>query len=98
MKPEERLQRITEAVAFSLNPVPWLQGDGKTELHLKDMKTSHIQNALRMMREKRMKRKGANGLKNNQWERIFQNELIRREFIAMPEFERNRMIPLHALS
>ena len=71
-------EAITEHVAFNLNPKPWIQGDGKP-IALADMNYRHICNAQLMITYGRLRRQGCSGLTNQEWLRVFSNELLLRK-------------------
>jgi hypothetical protein len=80
LKTTER--RVANAVAFRLNPVPWISGDGITQHQVAHMTDSHIRSCVTMMRQGRMKRVHTSGLTQLQWIAIFENELYARNFLA----------------
>lgn len=74
-------KRVTEQVAFQLNPVKWLANDGR-EFYPQEMGLRHLRNTYLMLKEGRLKRPSVNGLNNAQWLRVFENELVRRGSFA----------------
>lgn len=85
--PAKTEQAIARAVTFLLDPVPWITGKAE-KLYVSEMTGSHIQHTITMIRSKKTSsgvpftRITTNGLTNVQWIQIFEDELIRRAYLA----------------
>lgn len=81
--PETVQAAVARAVAFRLNPVKWIGGDGIKEYNVSDMTDSHIQNCINLIVYDRMRRTKTNGLTQRQWVDIFEDELTARVYMKL---------------
>lgn len=78
---------VAEAVAFRLNPKPWITKDGHSSCEVSEMEGTHIQHCITLLQNPRMKRLGCSGLTNAQWLQVFRNELVARAHLVHQNLE-----------